>query len=73
MSAPGNAAMDEDLHAFVHDVQGCLQVIGLGTELLKGVRDDDAKFAEICARIELERHEAVRLLTEYLRATQETK
>lgn len=68
MTAPERVAIDEGLHRLVHDVQGCLHVIGLGTELLKGARDDEASFTEISDRIEHERCEAVRLLNEYMRS-----
>lgn len=62
-------AIDEGLFKLVHDVQGCLHIIGLGTELLKGARDDDAVFREVTDRIDRERGEAMRLLHQYLRST----
>ncbi len=57
----------EQLHQFVHDVKHCLHVIGMGTEILKGVRDDDARFAEICAAMEAERGKALQLLNDFLK------
>lgn len=63
--------IESGLHKLVHDVQNCLHVIGIGLEILGGVRDDDAKFAEISAGIDHERREAVRLLREYLLSTRD--
>lgn len=60
---------DEHLHQLVHDVKHCLHVVGMGTEILKGVRDDDRKFAEICAAMDKEQREAMRLLANLLSAT----
>lgn len=68
MTTPARVAIDDNLHQLVHDVQGCLHLIGLGTELLKAARDDEASFTEITDRIDQERREAGRLLREYLRS-----
>lgn len=69
LAVPERVEIDEDLHQLVHDLQGCLQVIGLGTALLEDVRDDDAKFSKVCSQIDRERREAVRILDEFLRST----
>ncbi len=57
---------NEVLIQFVHDVKHILHMAGLGMEILKSVRDDDARFAEICAVVEREHRESLRLLNEYL-------
>lgn len=55
---------DEQLRQLAHDVRHCLHVIGLGTEMLKGARDDERRFAELCESIDRERQEARRLVDE---------
>lgn len=68
-TAPEERLVDEGLHEMVHDVQSCLHVIGLGTELLQGARNDDVRFEQVCQSIDFQRREAVRLLSTYLRST----
>jgi hypothetical protein len=72
-TADERVAIDDRLHQLVHDVQGCLHLIGLGTELLKGARNDEASFTEIADKIDHQRREAARLLTEYLRSPHDKK
>jgi hypothetical protein len=66
LAPPEQVALNEGLQQVVHDVQNCLHVIGLGTEILKEVRGDDSRFAEVCEGIDRERREAMRRLREYL-------
>ncbi len=60
---------DEKLHQFAHDFQTYLHVVALGTELLKGVRDDDKMFAEVCTSMDCERRDALALLNAFLKST----
>ncbi len=69
MNARDEPPHDEHLHQLVHDVKHCLHVVGMGTQILKDVRDDDGKFAEICAAMDKEQREAMRLLDDLLKAT----
>ncbi len=68
MTVDDSVAVDEGLLQLVHDVQGCLHLIGLGMEMLKGARDDETGFIDTAETIDQQRREAGRLLAEYLRA-----
>lgn len=57
---------DQRLRQVAHDVQHCLYVIGLGTELLATVREDEHRFAELCEAIDKERRAAKELVGELL-------
>lgn len=59
---------DERLHQLVHDVQNCLHVIGMGMELQKDARGDDARYAELGEAMSKQHKKAVRLLDDYIRA-----
>lgn len=63
----------EHLRQLVHDVQHCLHVIGMATEVLKEVGEDSNKFAEVCACIDKERHAAVKLVSEFLAAAEQQR
>lgn len=56
----------QDLHLgqLVHDLRHCLHVIGLGSELLPSVRNDDLRFGEVCGWIDQERKRAGELLNQ---------
>lgn len=56
------------LRQLAHDIQHCLHVIGMATEVLKGLREDAEKFAEVCDSIDKERCEAAELVGELVRA-----
>lgn len=60
---------DEKLHQFVHDIKHCLHVVGMVTEILKQVREDDAKFAEFCELMGREHKKAIKVLNDYLNTT----
>lgn len=62
---------DEHLRQLVHDVQHCLHVIGIATHILKSVRDDAERFAEVCDSIDKERREAMDLVKEFLTANEQ--
>ncbi len=68
MNAHDEPPHDEALHQFAHDLQNCFHVFGLGLEILKDVRDDDARFAEISDSMHIEHRKAVELLEAYLHA-----
>jgi hypothetical protein len=53
------------LRQLLHDIQHCLHVIGMVTELLRGVRDDADKFAGVCGSIDKERRGAGRRITAF--------
>lgn len=55
---------DERLRQLAHDLQHCLYVIGLGTELLKAAREDESRFAELYESIDQERKAANELVGE---------
>lgn len=57
---------DQHLRQLVHDVRNCLQVVGMGTEVLKTAREDDRKFTTICESIDKERRTALKLMDEFL-------
>ncbi|HET6568655.1 MAG TPA: hypothetical protein VFG50_11875 [Rhodothermales bacterium] len=59
---------DKHLHQLAHDVRNSLQVVGMGSEVLKTARGDDVKFAQVCEWIEAERKTALRLVDELLKA-----
>lgn len=61
-------SLDEQLRQLSHDVRECLHAIGLGTEILKNLREDEARFAEICEAIDNERKTAQKLVHELLKA-----
>ncbi len=67
MTDPDQQPHDEHLHQFVHDINQCLYIIGMATEVLKGVQDDKSQMAEVCELIDKERRTAVELLAEFLR------
>lgn len=62
---------DEYLRQLGHDVRHCLHAIGMGTEVLKTTRNNDAQFAEICELIDKERKTTMKLLGELLDAAVE--
>ncbi|EAR21040.1 hypothetical protein [Nitrococcus mobilis] len=68
MSDHEKQSQDEQLRQLSHDVRECLHAIGLGTELLKNLREDEARFAEICEAIDNERKTAQRLMHELIHA-----
>ncbi|MDN5871884.1 MAG: hypothetical protein L0H73_14330 [Nitrococcus sp.] len=59
---------DEQLHQLAHDVRQCLHVIGIGAEMLKSARNDEARFAELCEAIDQERKTAQQLVEELIEA-----
>lgn len=59
---------DEQLRQLSHDIRHCLHAIGLGTELLKTVRADDERFAEVCELINTEQKTAMKLVRELIDA-----
>ncbi len=69
MTVDGEQQHDEQLHQLVHDVRHCLNVVSMGTEILKDVREDDVRFAEVCESMEKERRKAAKLLSDYLSET----
>ncbi len=69
MNARDEPQHDEHLHQLFHDINNCLSVVSMGTEILKGVREDDRKFAAISASMEKEQQEAIRLLRDLMSAT----
>lgn len=69
MIKPDEAQHDEHVHQLVHDVMNCLYVISLGTAILKGARDENGTFAGVCASMDKEQQEAIRLLKDLLSAT----
>lgn len=60
---------DQDLGQLVHDLRHCLHVIGLSSELLPNVRNDDRRFAEVCGWIDNERIKAGELLNQLVERT----
>lgn len=69
MTDPAGHQHDEALHQFVHDVKHCLHLAGMGMEILKGVRDNEARFEEICDMMDKQHKESLRLLDDFLGAT----
>ena len=69
MSERAHPEHNETLHQLHHDVQGCLSVISMGTEMLKGLRADERRFAEVCESIEQERRIATELINKFLATT----
>ncbi len=68
MRAHDEPPHDEALHQFAHDLQNCLHVVGMGLEILKDVRNDDARFAEISDWVRIEHRKGVELLEAYVHA-----
>lgn len=62
--ATENPGKDDRVRQLVHDLQHCLHVIGMGMELLRDARGDEAQFAEICETIDHERTQAAELIRE---------
>jgi len=60
---------DEPLHELVHDVKDSLNVVGLGMEVLRDLREDEVRFAEVRLSIDRERLRALGLLDRFLEAT----
>ncbi|WP_412069259.1 hypothetical protein [Rubrivirga sp. IMCC43871] len=60
---------DEQLYKIAHDTQHCLHVIGMGLEILKGARDDDDTFDQICEAMGKEQRKAAKLIDAFLDAT----
>lgn len=63
---------DTPLDVLVHDVQNCLHVVAMGLEILKGVRADDARFADVSEQMIRSNRKAVQLLDDYIRAAHGT-
>lgn len=58
---------NEKFHQLHHDIQNCLNVISMGTDILADSRDDDATFAEFYDVVREERRAAVILVDEFLK------
>lgn len=58
----------EYLRQLSHDIRHCLHAISMGTEVLKTVREDAARFTEVCELIDKERKTAMKLLGELIDA-----
>ncbi len=67
MTVP-NERLQTPLDTLAHDVQNCLYVVGVGLEILKDARSDDARFAEVSASMAKSNEQAVQLLVDYVRA-----
>ena len=59
---------DEQLRQLSHDLQECLHVIGMGTQMLQNVREDVDRFTQICEAIDKERKTAQKLVCELIDA-----
>lgn len=68
MMAHSEQQHDEQLLQFVHDIKQYLHVVGMGTEILKGVRENGVRFAEVCESMDQERRKALQLLDDFQQA-----
>ncbi len=66
---PGNRI--EQLNQLAHDLNHCLHVIGLATEILKECRTNKTEFDRICTSLETERRQAAELVQQLLTTARE--
>jgi hypothetical protein len=55
---------DDRINKLAHDVRQCLQVIGLATNVLRGMREHDGTLSEVCELLDGQRKEMLELIDE---------
>jgi light-regulated signal transduction histidine kinase (bacteriophytochrome) len=58
---------NEKLYKLHHDIQNCLNVIALGTDMLAHARNDEDTFAEFYDSVREHRRTASKLMDEFLK------
>jgi len=67
MSERIESERDKKLQQLHHDIQNCLSVISMGTDILADSRNDDDTFAKLYKIVRENRIEAAKLLDEFLK------